>query len=287
MQKDLSLGAFLQTFIYLMCSRCEAGAFDPDVKPQEILPGSGSHAHNGELAALLPATAPTIERIGSAYVNYLNKNTPKSLARGYAAPARLERLKEIIQDKEFLALAQIEQYHNSTWLRHGLEHVDFAPEAYQPTAIFPPPDSRFAVGSMVQPHNQDHNYYAIDVDAVPFIGCTDHWVDDNCGQPWAYVAGYLPLEIHLKHRGEIYNTPDRDHYYAKGSVPAQHWVFIWRKIPQRAVKRKQQEDALYKYLLPSKLYAIELDTYQYYTRLVHKLKIHQRLAPIAKSPPAA
>ena len=280
MQKTLK--TFLQSFIYLLCSRCEAGAFDPLYQPQKVEPGSGSHCHNGELADLLGAHPPSIERIGSAYLSYLADGSINSIARGYNNPAHVKKLLGTIPDPEFRALVRLHTHRDDTWLRHGLEHVEFAPEAYRPLVPYPPKDSRFAVGNMLNEQNWSQGYYAVDVDRWPFVGCTDHWIDDDCGQPWAYVAGYIPLQTHVKYHGTIHNTPDRDHYYARAEIPAEQWTFIWRQIPNRAVKRKEQQTALYAHLLPSTLTTIELDTLKYYMRLVDKLQVHAQIRPLVQ-----
>lgn len=272
-----SYSRFLQLFVYYMCSRCEVAAPDHERQPDD---GSGRHAHNGEMLQLLQPHPPNLDRISSAYIGYRSVDdgpaTLRAIANGYNRPANpqhIERkLTELGEAHTYTALLRIES-NPGVWLRHGLEHVQHAD--YCNGAEFPPHISRYNVGEMTSAAEYANGYFAIDTDTPPFTGCSVHWVDDHCGMPWSYVAGYIPLNTFLKLNGSLYNSTDRDHYYAQTQkpIPAEQWTYIYNDIPKQAIQRKSQQAALDQ-LLNSTLPRIQHSTLQQYHRLKTLLNIH-------------
>lgn len=234
---------FLDLFLHYMCSRCVYLAGDETAQP--VPRGSGRHSHNGEILDHLRWAEPTSDRLISAYAVYLAapqaRDLAVSFAQAYNRPAKPSRLP---QSPELMAVRRILDHREETWIRHGIEHphtVDFELLAEHNT-LFPPPDSRYEVGDQTTGRKRSLNRYAVDLDRLPFTGCSEHRVDWDTGAPWAYTAAYTPASVYAGYRGVFYTSPDRDHLYADRCIPVHEWIHVLWDIPARTDSRHMQRN---------------------------------------------
>ena len=219
--------AFLNLFTHYMCSRCEG--CPPYHTEQDNTDGSGRHSHNGEILQYWRGAPPTSQRILTAYSAYSKYSKPSNIqpaiARAYNSPNPRG-----LSTQPYAIAAQrlLDQPHNA-YLRHGIELPEHAD--YNHGKLFPPSHSRHTIGEQTQGANRQHNRYAVDMDTPPFTTCTVHRGDRETQQPWADVAGYISIINFRKLGGVLINPTDRDHLYAQGNIAAEHWLYIYRDIP--------------------------------------------------------
>lgn len=215
-----SVDDFLNIFSYYLCPRCTHCAGEET--PQHIEPGSGKHAHNGEILRFLEPVVPNSARLLSAYHAYVQANRrvhlQQPIAIAYNTPTPLQPW-----DSETLAMCRLIDYRHSVWIRHGVENPQVVTynTAQDP---FPPSNSRHIVGSAVTLQNQHLNHYAVDTDVFPFVVCSRHGENTQWQNPWDKTAAYLPLELYT---GKFVHPPDRDHYYATQQIPVHLWIHTY------------------------------------------------------------
>lgn len=275
-----SFDSFVNLFMYYLCSRCERGALH-HVNQQKT---GGAHAHNGEILPYLQGAKPDSLRILSAYNYYTQHTKPTNIyagmANAYNRPTRYDPNRT--QHRPAMAAKQLMDHRHSTWIRHGIEHTQLA--QYNINELYPQSITRFDVGNSVTNKNRDLDQYAIDMDRFPFQGCGVHPGDRTTGQPWSYVAGYIPFEKFAALNGTLYNPIDRDHLYAHSKINTQHWCFVYddfdnsvHNSPGQGLERQQA--ALDRLLARDAVPVIQAKTVLQLNRLLNLLDCYSDAVP--------
>lgn len=266
---------FVHLFTHYLCSRCR----HDQLHPHQPDLGRGLHGHNGEIYQWLLPVAPNSRRILSAALAVSNRapvNLQETISRAYNSPVNTAVLRERIPAPWRVAVERLIDYRSSVWIKHGIELP--CADAYQCGAAYPPSSTRQFVGHMVTELG-DHGYYAVELDTVPFEVCADH--DARFGSPWAYVAGYIPVQRLHQLSGSLHRPPDRDHLYAVGDIAADEWTFVYRPFGAVVEDVTSQRSAL-NGLLSSGLPVVPQRTVDLISGLLHLLRNHEQTGNLVK-----
>lgn len=266
---------FVHLFTHYLCSRCR----QDQLHPHQPDLGQGLHGHNGEIYQWLLPAAPNSRRILSAALAVADcpqVNLQQRIARAYNSPVNTALVQQRISAPWRSAVERLIDYRSSVWIKHGVEMPSDA--AYQCGAAYPPVDTRQFIGHMVT-QLEDQGFYAVELDTVPFAVCADH--DARFGSPWAYVAGYIPVQRFHQLRGSLHRPPDRDHLYAAGHIAADEWTFVYRPFGAVVADPAGQRSAL-NALLASGLPVVPQQTVDLITGLLHLLRNHEQTGNLVK-----
>lgn len=245
--------------------------------PHQPTEGLGRHGHNGEIYTWLSAAAPNSRRILSAALAVLGRspvNLQETIARAYNSPVSSTVLQSRLAEPWHRAVAQLIDYRSSVWIKHGIELPELISQQplYQLGVPYPPMITRQFTGQMVC-MDPDMGFYAVELDSMPFANCADH--DAGFGSPWAYVAGYIPVQVFHQLGGSLHRPPDRDHLYALSDIPGDSWVFVHRPFGPVVENSSAQKSALNQ-LLNSGLCVIPQETVDLTHQLLHLLRNHEQ-----------
>ena len=279
-QQLQSFDSFVNLFMYYLCSRCERGA--PHHENQRKV--GGAHAHNGEILPYLAGAKPNSQRILSAYSYYTQHTAPvdiyAGLANAYNRPTHYDPKRT--QHRPAMAAKLLMDNRHSTWIRHGIENTQLA--QYNTNELYPMPITRFDVGNSVMRDQRSLNRYAIDMDRFPFRDCAVHPGDRETGQPWSYVAGYIPFEKFTAMNGTVYNPNDRDHLYAHSAISTKHWCFVYDDFDHNINNSQEQtlthqQTALDRLLDSAAVPVIQSKTVLQLNRLINLLDCYSDAIP--------
>ena len=255
-----------------MCSRCVITVPHHHLQDKS----GGRHSHNGEILDLLAPVAPTGARLLSAYREWQRHRPPKNIqqeiAQAYNRPSQATP-----ETAEERALLRIMDSTDDVWIRHGQEH----PGPVSPSAAFPDPQTRYTVGQAVL-SDPSAGWYAVDLDSTPWGAFTEHSVELTSGLPWTYTVGLLPYSIFRELGGELQHPEDRDHLYARSSIAAGNWVFLYRDFDQYTVEPLTQAVTRAQ-LLRSGVPAIHYRTYSVLIQLYRRLREYSTVHPSRKT----
>jgi hypothetical protein len=128
---------------------------------------------------------------------------------------------------------------DDVWLRHGAEQPEHT--TYDTRQPWPELRTRISVGAAMQ--DPRTGWFAVDLDRYPFRGFAEHPVETVSGYPWSYIVGLLPVRRFRNRGGSLWQPSDRDHYYARGTVTAGEWLFLWREFDEHTQDLHTQEHA--------------------------------------------
>ena len=252
---------FLEQFVHYMCSRCITNIPHHTIQDKT----GGRHSHNGEILDLLAPVPPTSDRILAAYhvwqAHTIPSNLQADLARAYNTAGRT-----VARTAPERALRTIIDNISDVWIRHGQEQAG----AFAPRLPFPDPESRIAIGTMVN-DCRDQGWFAIDLDSTPFAAFEQHPVELTSGYPWTYTVGLLPMTTFQRYRGTLHHPADRDHLYARCNIPAKHWVFLYRDFDDCILDAPVQLE-MRNCLLNSGAPVIHIDEYRRLIQLYRHLR---------------
>lgn len=225
------MNQFLEQFVYYLCSRCVILVPHHQPQPKGT---DGRHSHNGEILDLLEPHLPSSDRILSAYRTWQDCDPPADIQAQMAAAYNRGARTTPVNNQERAVKILLDNIAD-TWIRHGLEH----PHPYNRRAAFPDPDSRYWIGNQVRQH-REQGWYAVDLDTVPFCAFREHPVEQTSGLPWTYTVGLLPYARFRAYSGKLTHPQDRDHLYARSSIPAREWLFLYRDLDQHTLDLETQ-----------------------------------------------
>lgn len=232
----------------------------------------GRHSHNGEILDLLQSYPPTSDRILAAYHEWQAHRPPRNI-QAQIAQAYNRAHRTMPKTAEERAVKIILDNWSDTWIRHGQEQAgDVGPKS-----VFPDPATRIPVGRAVLT-NPGEGWFAVDLDSNPFSAFHEHRVELTSGYPWTYTVGLLPYRTFQLASGELQHPQDRDHLYARCSVPARLWVFLHRDFDHHALDLQTQQSTRTQ-MLKSDVPALSYSTYTLLVQLRKHLQQYSTVYP--------
>lgn len=264
---------FLEQFIHYMCSRCIINVPGHSIQDKT----GGRHSHNGEILDLLDTVEPNSDRVLAAFHTWQNHSNPVNIQSSLAS-AYNKQIRSVPRSPVEWAAKSIMDNWNHSWLRHGLEQTELA--VYNRRLPWPAPETRIPVGQAVLTA-PEHNWFAVDLDRMPFQAFEEHPVEIHSGYSWCYTVGLLPMPWFNRYHGELYHPKDRDHWYARVSVPARYWVYLYRDFDQHTQEPQHQHQAR-DLMHSSGVPAIHITEYHRLVQLYRHLLNHHSTASCLK-----
>ncbi len=221
-ESDNDFEKFLDLFIFYLCRPCAGNVLDWHPISEEW---SSGH-NNGKLLTHLLRDGKTdvfsgimhayqvFLKAGSNPVN-LEDDMGKAFVDQNQAPDPNSNLHKTL--KYFF------ENKDDVFLKHGIE--DLSKCNYVAGELFPPH------GSMWPMSVSENGYsYAIETDLMPFNTC---FARHEKVHPWYYCGGYIAYKDFKRLGGQVYQSGDREHCYARSDIQLENWCFVYQRQTER------------------------------------------------------
>ena len=221
-ERDNDFEKFLDLFIFYLCRPCAHKVSDWHPIPEEWV----KFHHNGKLLKHLLRGNNTdiFAGIMHAYQVFIGAGDDPVNLEDDMGIAFVDQNQT--PDPTTILHKTLEYFSNNkdeVFIKHGIE--DLGKCNYVAGEIYPPHGSMLPLSLSENGHS-----YAIETDLMPFNTCFARHGELH---PWYYCGGYISYKDFKRMGGLVYQSGDREHFYASSDIQLENWCFVYQRQTER------------------------------------------------------